>query len=342
MKIAVDAMGGDFAPGEIVKGAVTAVKTLSDIEVVLVGDETQIHDLLVTYGAADNPKLSIRHASEVIEMGEHPGQAIRKKKDASVVVATKLVRTKECDAVVAPGSTGAAVAAALFGLGRIKGIDRPAIATPIPTLRGTTVMLDSGANANCKPKHLVQNAIMGYNYAKLMFGEENPSVGLLNIGEEATKGTELVQAAYPMLQHLKTIPFKGNVEGRDIPKGTVDVVVCDGFVGNVILKFGEGLVSAAVQIAKQAIKDTGWLAKLGALLLVPALKKMKKGFDHKENGGAPLLGVNGVFLIAHGSSKEKEIVTAIKIASDLVERKIIDNIQKSIEAEGVIEDVDVE
>ena len=183
---------------------------------------------------------------------------------------------------------------------------------------------------------------MGYNYARLMFGKENPTVGLLNIGEESTKGNDVVLATYKLLEQLKTIPFKGNVEGRDIPKGTVDVVVCDGFVGNVVLKFAEGLVGVVTQLLKEGIKESGLFAKLGALLVYPVFKKLKKRLDHTENGGAPLLGVNGVFMICHGSSRSKEILTAIKIAGELVERKIIENIQHSIEEEGAItyDDVD--
>lgn len=262
MKIAVDAMGGDYAPEEIVLGAVEAVKAY-DFDVVLVGDEKKIRGVLSKYGAKESDRLSIVHASEVIEMGEHPAQAIRRKKDASIVVATRLVKDGLCDAVVAAGSTGAVVTAALFGLGRIKGIERPCIATPIPSKKGITVLLDSGANANSKPKHLVEGAIMGYHYAKYILGVEKPTVGLLNIGEEASKGNELCQKTYPMLENLKTISFYGNVEGRDIPKGTVDVVVCDGFVGNVILKFGEGMAMFIIRLVRDTIKQSGFIAKLG-------------------------------------------------------------------------------
>ncbi|MDV5062940.1 phosphate acyltransferase PlsX [Veillonella sp. YH-vei2232] len=334
MKIAVDAMGGDFAPLEIVLGSIEAIRENPHMEVVLVGDEQQIFTILKENNEQKNPRITVHHASEVIGMDEHPAQALRKKKDASVVVATALVKDKQCDAVIAPGSTGAAVAAALFGLGRIKGIDRPTIATPIPTVNGVTVMLDSGANANSKPKHLVQGALMGSEYAKLLLGKANPTVGLLSIGEEASKGNEVVLATYPFLKKLKTISFYGNVEGRDIPKGTVDVVVCDGFVGNVVLKFAEGLVTAVTQLVKDGIMAGGIFAKLGALLVKPAIKKIGKRLDHTENGGAPLLGVNGVFIICHGSSKAKEIKTAINIAGDLVDRKIIEHIQKTIEVEG--------
>ena len=334
MKIAIDAMGGDFAPLETVLGALEAVRETKHIDVVLVGDETQINKILEDNNEINNPRVTVHHASEVIGMDEHPGQALRKKKDASVVVATALVRSKVCDAVIAPGSTGAAVAAALFGLGRIKGIDRPVIATPMPTVNGITVMLDSGANSNSKPKHLVQGALMGSEYAKLLLGKENPTVGLLNIGEEATKGNEVVLATYPILEKMKTINFKGNVEGRDIPKGAVDVVVCDGFVGNVVLKFAEGLVTSLTQLIKDSIMGGSIFAKIGAMLIKPALKPIAKKLDHTESGGAPLLGVNGVFMISHGSSKAKEIKTAIKIATDLVERKIIEQIRQTVEIEG--------
>ncbi len=334
MKIAVDAMGGDFAPLEIVLGAIEAVRAYPNIDIVLVGDEVQIKEILKREKEETNTRLTVHHASEVIEMNEHPGIAIRKKKDASVVVATRLVHEKKCDAVVAPGSTGAAVAAALFGLGRIKGIDRPTIVTAIPTLRGTTVMLDSGANANSKPKHLVQGAIMGYHYAKLILGIKNPTVGLLSIGEEASKGNEIVLETFPLLEQLKTIPFMGNVEGRDIPKGTVDVVVCDGFVGNVVLKFAEGLATAIMQLLKEGIMQGGWLAKLGALAIKPALMKIKQRLDHTEYGGAPLLGVNGSFIICHGSSKAKEIKSAIRVAAEIVEKNVMEHIYKSIEEEG--------
>ena len=311
MKIAIDAMGGDFAPLETVLGSIEAVRANEHIEVVLVGDEQQIFNILEARNEAKNPRISVHHASQVIGMDEHPGQALRKKKDASIVVATSLVRDNVCDAVIAPGSTGAAVAAALFGLGRIKGVDRPVIATPMPTVSGITVMLDSGANSNCKPKHLVQGALMGSEYAKLLLGKEEPTVGLLNIGEEATKGNDVVLATYPILERMKTINFSGNIEGRDIPKGLT-------------------------QLVKDSIMAGSIFAKIGAMLVKPALKKMAKRLDHTENGGAPLLGVNGVFMIAHGSSKAKEIKTAIEIASDLVERKIIQHIRETMDIEGAL------
>lgn len=336
MKIAVDAMGGDYAPEEIVLGAIHAVSEYK-FDVVLVGDEQKIRNVLRQYDAKESDRLSIVHASEVIEMGEHPVQAVRKKKDASIVVATRLVRDGQCDAVVAPGSTGAAVTAALLGLGRIVGIERPCIATPIPSKKGITVLLDSGANSNSKPKHLVEAAIMGSHYAKYILGIDKPQIGLLNIGEEVTKGNELCQRTYPLLEKLKTISFYGNVEGRDIPNGTVDVVVCDGFVGNVILKFGESMAMFIYRLVKQAIKNSGFIAKLGALAIYPALKSLKKRLDFTEYGGAPLLGVNGSFIICHGSSKAKAIKNAIRVAGELVEQDVTGHIRHSIEEEGVQE-----
>mgnify|MGYP002095271846 CR=1 FL=1 len=287
MKIAVDVMGTDYGPQELVLGAVQAVRAY-DCEVVLVGDSEIIKKLLEEYNAADERKITVHHSSEVINMDEHPGIAVKTKKDASIVVATKLLRDKECDALVSSGSTGAAVAAALFGLGRIRGIERPAIATPIPSLTGTTVVLDSGAKVDAKPEHMVQSAIMGSVYAELMLKIKNPRVGLLNIGEEETKGNEQALATYPLLKAEEHINFVGNVEGRDINKGTVDVVVCDGFVGNVVLKFAEGLASAIMKLMKEAILNGGFLAKLGGLLIKPAMKGLAQRLD-------PVFGCQGTF-----------------------------------------------
>ncbi len=223
MRIAVDAMGGDYAPEENVLGAIEAAKEYK-CEIVLVGNQELLLPVLNKFGDWQKLGITVQHSNEVIEMHEHPGAAVRKKKDASVVVATRLVKEGLCDAVISAGSTGAAVAAALFGLGRIKGIERPTIATPIPNPSGITVLLDSGANVDSKPKHLVQSAIMGSIYAQYVLHIEQPKVGLLNIGEEETKGNEQALATYPLLKQLKTVHFIGNVEGRDIPKGTVDVV----------------------------------------------------------------------------------------------------------------------
>ena len=333
MKIAVDAMGGDYAPEEVVLGAIEAVKAYK-YDVVLVGDEKKIRKVMAEHGSEESERLTIVHAAEVIEMDEHPAQAIRKKKDASIVVATRLVKEGVCDAVVAPGSTGAAVTAAVLGLGRIKGIERPCIATPIPSKKGVSVLLDSGANSDSKPKHLVQAAIMGTHYAKYIFNIESPKIGLLNIGAEASKGNELSQTTYPMLEATKTISFYGNIEGRDITEGIVDVVVCDGFVGNVILKFGEGIALFIMQLVKDSIRKGGILAKLGAMAVMPAFKHLKKRLDFTEYGGAPLLGVDGSFIICHGSSKAKTIRHAVRVAGELVEEDVVGHIRSSIEEEG--------
>lgn len=239
-KIAVDAMGGDFAPLEIVLGAIQAVKEYK-VPVVLVGDEDAIRPILEKHHEDQNPLIEIHHASEVIEMGEHPGLAYRKKKDASVSVGARLVREGECGALVAPGSTGAAVTAGLLGIGRIKGIERPAILTPIPNQKGGyTYLIDSGASAQPKLETYIQNALLGYIYATKVAGIQQPKIGLLNIGEEATKGSPLVTEANEALSAQKVIPFAGNAEGRDVMTGEFDVIVTDGFTGNVVLKFGEG------------------------------------------------------------------------------------------------------
>ncbi|GBG54925.1 phosphate acyltransferase [Sporomusaceae bacterium FL31] len=334
MRVAVDAMGSDFAPEQIILGAIEAAKEYR-CDIVLVGDKEEIEKFLDKSDTKDL-NISIQHASEVIEMHEHPGAAVRKKKDASVVIATKLVKEGLCDAVISAGSTGAGVAAALFGLGRIKGIERPTIATPMPNLNGTTVLLDSGANVDSKPKHLVQSAIMGSLYAEYVLGIKNPRVGLLNIGEEETKGNEQALATYPLLQQLQTVNFIGNAEGRDIPRGTVDVVVCDGFVGNVVLKFGEGLASAIMQLIKEAIKDSGFLTKVASLMVLPALKTLKKKIDYAEYGGAPLLGVDGCFIICHGSSKAKAIKNAIRVAIEFTDNKVVEHIRENIAKEGIL------
>lgn len=329
MKIAVDVMGTDYGPKELVLGAVNAVKTYG-CETVLVGDEKIIRELLEEYHAAEEPKITIRHASEVIAMDEHPAIAVKSKKDASIVVAAKLLRNKECDALVSSGSTGAAVAAALFGVGRIKGVERPSIATPIPSLTGTTVVLDSGAKVDAKPEHMVQSAVMGTVYAEKILKISAPRVGLLNIGEEETKGNEQALATYPLLKEAKTIKFIGNVEGRDINKGTVDVVVCDGFVGNIVLKFGEGLAGAIMTLVKEAILNGGLPAKIGGLLIKPALRGLKKRLDPAEYGGALLLGIRAPFIICHGSSKAKAITNAIRVAMDFAEQDVVSIIAQRI------------
>lgn len=329
MKLAVDAMGGDNAPEEIVKGAVRAAKKFQ-CEIILVGDENKIKDVLKSQDDIKNLPLTIRHATEIISMREHPADAVRTKKDSSIVVATKMVKDGECDAVLSAGSTGAAVAAAQLILKRIHGIGRPAIATPIPTPNGVTLMLDSGANVDSKPEHLLQVALMGAIYCEHVFGKKNPKVGLLNIGEEETKGNEQAKETYQLLKNASNINFIGNAEGRDIPAGKCDVVVCDGFVGNVVLKFGEGLALTIFKLIKEEVEAGGITAKIGALLLKRTLKNLAKRLDVSEYGGAPLLGVNGYCIISHGSSDAKSICSAIGIAQDYVHSNILEKIKTAI------------
>lgn len=325
MKIAVDAMGGDHAPGEIVRGAVEAAREYRQ-EVILVGDQEKISAEL---GGAPPGFIEILHAPEIIAMGEHPAVAVRRKKQSSIVQAVKLVQEGKAAAVVSAGSTGAAMAAALLGLGRIRGIDRPAIASILPRRVGTTVLLDAGANVDCKPHNLLQFGIMGSLYAEKILGVLMPRVGLLNVGEEETKGNELTLAAFPLLREAR-INFLGNVEGRDIFAGTVDVVVCDGFVGNIVLKAGEGLAAALIHMVKEEVSKS-WLAKMGTAMAIPALKGFKRRVDYAEYGGAPLLGVNGVVIICHGSSTSRAIKNAIKRAREAVENRLVDAIRTSIE-----------
>ena len=332
MKIAVDAMGGDYAPEQVVFGAVRAARKYG-CEIVLVGDEPRIREVLKREEGWEKLGITIHHTTQVIEMDEHPADAVRTKKDASVVVATRLVKEGKCDAVLSAGSTGAAVTAAQLILRRIKGIGRPTIATPMPTPKGVTLLLDSGANVDSKPEHLVQSGIMGSIYAEYVFGREKPRVGLLNIGEEETKGNEQAKATYQILKTMHTINFQGNAEGRDIPKGNFDVVICDGFVGNVVLKFGEGLAKTIMKLIKDAVKEGGILPKLGAFLLMPTLKKLGKKLDASEYGGAPLLGVNGCCLISHGSSNAKAICSAIGVAKDYVEGSVLTHIQEALQEE---------
>lgn len=326
MKIAIDAMGGDYAPDEIVKGALQAALTYQDTEIVLVGQPERIEEVL---GGSERPKnISVKAASEIISMEEHPANAVRKKKDSSIVVATRMVKEGEADAVVSAGSTGAQMAAALLGLGRIKGIERPAIVTVMPTLEGGKLILDVGANPDAKPEHLVQYAMMGNIYAEKILGLKNPRVALLNIGSEETKGNELAQMTYPLLKQIP-VNFIGNIEGRDVPFGRADVIVCDGFVGNVLLKTSEGLAGALFQLIKEKITSST-VRKLGALAIKPGLKEIAQMMDYAEYGGAPLLGVNGISVICHGSSKQKAIFNAVRVARECTESQFIEEIRKEL------------
>ncbi|MFC1571419.1 phosphate acyltransferase PlsX [Candidatus Margulisiibacteriota bacterium] len=318
MKIAVDAMGGDYAPAEIVKGAVLASKMLA-IEVILVGDPQRIS------GELKKTKLPIVAASQVIGMNEPPVQAVKQKKDASLNVAVSLVKEGKADAVVSAGNTGALMAAALFKLGRIAGVERPAIAATYPLPTGNLVLLDVGANTDCKPKHLQQFAEMGHKYAKYVLHINNPRIGLLNIGEEKEKGNELTREAWPLLKH-SPINFIGNVESKEILQGKTDVVVCDGFVGNLILKFSESLASSVFGMLKDELAK-GVLNKIGLAFLLPALLKMRKKVTSDDYGGAPLLGINGIVFKSHGRAKSRAIKNAIRQSAEAVKGNVLEKLR---------------
>ncbi len=326
MKIALDAMGGDGSPSVEVEGAILAAKEYN-VEIVLVGEEGLLKPEIEKQGRHLLP-LSVCHASQRVEMHESPASVLRRKKDSSIFVATTLVREGKASAVVSAGHTGATMAAALFILGPVKGVERPAIATILPTLQGTAIMLDVGANVDCKPRHLFQFAIMGHVYAMKVLQKENPRIGLLSIGEEDTKGNILTKETF---RHLKDSPFNfiGNVEGRDVYTGEADVIVCDGFIGNVALKISEGV---AETIGKLLAREIGksLIGKIGYLLLKPAFRSFKKTVDYAEYGGAPLLGVNGVCIICHGRSSPKAIKNAIAMAIELINLQTINYLQKEI------------
>jgi len=330
MRIVIDAMGGDHAPKEIIEGAVRALNLDQELELILVGQETIISEILpVNY---DRARLTIHHCEEVIAMDEHPALAYRQKKDASITIATRLVKEKKGDALVSAGNTGAQMVASLFGLGRLKGIDRPAIGTVMPGLSEPKLLLDAGANANCRPEHLVQFAMMGSIYAEMILGISEPRVGLVSNGTEPTKGSDLTLKTYELLQKNSGLNFVGNIEGRELLSGDVDVLVCDGFVGNVILKVLEGTAGGIFTILKEELQKN-MRSKMGAFLLLPAFQRIKARMDYTEYGGAPLLGVKGISIICHGSSNAYAIQNAIRIACLCVENKMVQALQESISLE---------
>jgi glycerol-3-phosphate acyltransferase PlsX len=327
MKIALDAMGGDDAPAAVVEGAVLAAREL-DVEIVLVGDEKEIQKELSRYPAQGLP-LSVHHAPQRVDMHESPSSVVRKKRDSSIWIATELVQKSQAVAVISAGNTGASMATALFILGSLVGVERPAIATSLPTLKGTSILIDVGANVDCKPQHLFQFAIMGSIYAKEILGIPEPKVGLLSIGEEDTKGNELTKEVFKMLK-ASTLRFIGNVEGRDVYTGGADVIVCDGFIGNVALKISEGLSDAIGQFLKKEITASPF-AKLGYFLLKPAFSSFRKKVDYAEYGGAPLLGVDGISIICHGRSSGKAIKNAVRVAKESYSRGVNRLIKEQIE-----------
>lgn len=306
--IALDCMGGDNAPGEIVKGAVLAANENKDMLIKLVGREDDIKKELEKYPSSD--KLEIVDAKEVIETGEPPVAAIRKKKDSSLVKCMYMVKKGEADAMVSAGSTGANLVGGHVIIGRIKGVERPPLAPLIPTKTGFSLLIDCGANVDARPSHLLQFAKMGSVYMENVVGVKNPKVALVNIGAEEEKGNALVKETYPLLKEMEGINFIGNIEARDIPNGDADVIVCDAFVGNVILKLYEGVASVLIDKIKVSMMNS-IKTKIGALLIKKDLKKTLKGFSLEEHGGAPLLGLNGLLVKTHGSSKAIEIKNSI-------------------------------
>ncbi len=319
-RVAVDGMGGDRAPGVVVDGAVQAARHLENIEVVLVGPEDRMKAELNRF--KDVPSnLRIHHAAEVIGMGESPVISVRKKKDSSICQMVELAKRKEVDAIVSAGNTGAMVVASSLGLGLLEGIERPGIAILIPSLKSPTLVIDVGANVDSKPDHLFQYGLMGSVFMEHVAGRKTPSVGLLNVGEEASKGTEFIRQSFRLLEETHHLNFIGNVEGRDIYTGKVDVIVCNGFVGNVALKVSEGMAFALKELLVRELKRT-LLNMFAAMLLQPAFKRLKKQMDYSEYGGAPLLGVNGTSIISHGSSNAKAIRNAIRAAAIFVSHEV--------------------
>lgn len=326
--VAVDAMGGDNAPGEIVRGALDAIGRRGDIKVILVGKSEAIQKELV---GASYPKdqLEIVEASEVIETAEPPVMAIRKKKDSSIVVAMNLVKQKKADAFVSAGSSGAILVGGQVIVGRIRGIERAPLAPLIPTENGVSLLIDCGANVDARFSHLVQFARMGSIYMERVVGVPNPRVAIVNIGAEEEKGNALVKETFPLLKECTDINFIGSIEARDIPSGAADVIVCEAFVGNVILKLYEGLSSTLIHVIKQGLMSTV-RSKIGAALALPALKNTLKAFDATEYGGAPLLGLNGLVVKTHGSAKAKEVTNSILQCVTFKEQAINDKIKENI------------
>jgi glycerol-3-phosphate acyltransferase PlsX len=331
LTIAIDAMGGDHAPEEIVKGALQGVKE-HGVKVQLCGPEALVQAELDKYPGYDRSMVEVVHCEEVIEMHESPATAIRRKKKASIVVTAKQVKQGLADAMVAAGSTGAAMAASLLYIGRIEGIDRPAIAVFLPSLGKPTLLLDAGANADCIPEMLLQFAHMGSVFMESVYGIAEPTIGILNIGEELGKGNSLANASFNLISKESTLNFKGNMEGNDLFKGTFDVAVCDGFVGNVALKSAEGVSKMLLGSIKGEL-GRNIKAKAGALLAKSALQKAKAKVDPHEYGGALLLGINGICVIGHGSSDAYAIQNAIRVAKQGVEAHVLSKIGGAVLAE---------
>lgn len=336
VKVALDAMGGDNAPGEIVKGAVDAVNEDKRVKVFLVGREPLIREELKKYTYPDE-QVEVVHAEEVIDMAEPPVMAIRKKKDSSIVKSMYMVKNGECDALVSAGSTGAVLVGGQVIVGRLKGVERPPLAPLIPTVDGVSLLIDCGANVDARPSHLVQFAKMGSVYMENVMGIKNPKVGIVNIGAEEEKGNALVKDTFPLLKNCPDINFIGSVEARDIPAGVADVIVCEAFVGNVILKMYEGVGGALIKKVKSGMM-TNLRSKIGALLVKPALKETLKSFDTEQYGGAPLLGLKGLVVKTHGSSKAIEIKNSILQCITFKEQNINEKIREKVILEDSVKE----
>lgn len=328
IKVAVDAMGGDNAPVEIVKGAVEAVNENGKIKVYLTGQKDAVEKELAQY-TYQKEQIEVVHATEIIETAEPPVMAIRKKKDSSIVVALNLVKDGTCDAFVSAGSSGAVLVGGQLIVGRIKGIERPPLAPLIPTQDGCSLLIDCGANVDARPSHLVQFAKMGSVYMESVMGVPNPKVAIVNIGAEEEKGNALVKETFPLLKNCPEINFIGSIEARDIPTGYADVIVCEAFAGNIILKLYEGVGAMLLAKVKSGLMSS-LRSKIGALLIKPALKQTLKGFSLEEHGGAPLLGLNGLVVKTHGSSKAIEIKNSILQCVTFKEQKINEKIKEKV------------
>lgn len=327
MRIALDAMGGDFAPDVTLAGAIEALEQDKDLQIILVGDKAIIEDRLrgIKY---PHERLSIYHASEAVQMHESPTIALRRKKDSSIRKAVDLVKNKNADAVVSAGNSGVVMATALFVLGKLRDVDRPAIATIMPSLKGYFLLVDAGANVDCTPKNLLEFAYMGNSYFKMIFNLPSPKVAILSIGEEDTKGNELTRETFKLLKN-SDLNFIGNIEGKDIFTGIADVIVCDGFIGNIVLKVSEGLADTILKMLKFEIANVA-TGKIGYMMIKPAIKNFKKRTDYSEYGGAPLLGINGTCIISHGRSSARAIKNAIRVAVDMAQKKVHEIIDEDL------------
>ena len=332
IKVAVDAMGGDNAPGEIVAGAVEAVREKSGIQVALIGREELVKAELAKY-TYNQEQIQVVNATEAIATEEPPVNAIRRKKDSSIVIGMNMVKKKEADAFVSAGSSGAILVGGQVIVGRIKGVERPPLAPLIPTERGVSLLIDCGANVDARSSHLVQFAQMGSIYMEHVLGIKNPTVAIVNIGAEEEKGNALVKETFPLLKECRDMNFIGSIEAREIPHGGADVIVCEAFVGNVILKLYEGVGATLISKVKSGMM-VNLRSKIGALLVKPALKETLKSFDSSQYGGAPLLGLNGLVVKTHGNSKAKEVCNSILQCVTFKEQGINDKIRESLTAEN--------